>query len=121
MMTFHSLPSGCCADWAEYMKGHGFTVRIEDVTNLTAIKVENGIPPGLGSCHTALVDGYVVEGHVPVEPILRMLEERPEIAGLAVPGMPTGSPGMEVPGVPAVPYDIIAFDRAGNTAVYDSR
>ncbi len=103
------------------MESHGFTVRTEDVTNLAAVKAENGVPPGLQSCHTALVDGYVVEGHVPVEPILRMLEERPEISGLAVAGMPTGSPGMEVPGRPADSYDIIAFDRAGNTAVYDSR
>ncbi len=121
ILVYKTAACGCCADWSEYMKGHGFTVRTEDVTNLTAIKVENGVPPGLGSCHTALVDGYVIEGHVPVEPILRMLEERPEIAGLAVPGMPTGSPGMEVPGQAADSYDIIAFDRAGNTSVYDSR
>lgn len=121
VIVYKTAACGCCSDWSEYMKGHGFKVRTEDVTTLTAIKVENGVPPGLGSCHTALIDGYVVEGHVPVEPILRMLQERPEIAGLAVPGMPTGSPGMEVPGRPADSYDIIAFDREGNTSVYDSR
>lgn len=121
IVVYKTATCGCCRDWSEYMEGHGFTVRTEDVTDLTAIKVENGVPPGLQSCHTALVGGYVIEGHVPVEPILRMLEERPEIAGLAVPGMPTGSPGMEVPGRPADSYDIIAFDRAGNTRVYDSR
>lgn len=121
IVVYKTVTCGCCSDWSEYMEGHGFKVRTEDVTDLTAIKLENGLPPGLQSCHTALVDGYVVEGHVPVEPILRMLEERPEIAGLAVPGMPTGSPGMEVPGRPADSYDIIAFDREGNTSVYDSR
>lgn len=121
ILVYKTASCGCCADWSEYMKGHGFTIRTEDVTDLTAIKVENGVPLGLQSCHTALVDGYVIEGHVPVEPILRMLEERPEIAGIAVPGMPTGSPGMEVPGRPADSYDIIAFDRAGNTTVYESR
>jgi hypothetical protein len=103
------------------MKGHGFTVKTQDVTDLVAIKVEHGVPPGLQTCHTAVVDGYLVEGHVPIESIQRMLDERPEIAGLAVPGMPTGSPGMEVPGQAAASYDIIAFDRDGNTSVYDSR
>jgi hypothetical protein len=121
ILVYKTATCGCCSNWVEYVKEHGFTVRTEDVTDLTAIKVENGVPPGLQSCHTALIDGYVIEGHVPVESIQRMLEERPDIAGLAVPGMPTGSPGMEVPGRAADSYDVIAFDRAGNTSVYDSR
>jgi len=121
IIVYKSATCGCCSNWVEYVKRHGFTVKTEDVTDLTAIKVEHGVPPGLQSCHTALVDGYLVEGHVPIESILRMLEERPDIAGLAVPGMPTGSPGMEVPGQPADSYDVIAFDRAGNTSVYESR
>lgn len=121
IVVYKTATCGCCGSWVEYMKQHGFTVRTEDVTDLTAIKVENGVPPGLQSCHTALIDGYLVEGHVPVEAIQRMLEERPAIAGIAVPGMPTGSPGMDVPGQAADPYDIIAFDRAGNTSVYESR
>jgi hypothetical protein len=121
ILVYKTETCGCCASWVDYMRGHGFTVRTEDVTDLTTVKVEHGVPPGLQSCHTALIDGYVVEGHVPVEPILRMLEERPEIAGLVVPGMPTGSPGMEVPGRPADSYDILAFDQTGSTSVYDSR
>ncbi len=121
IIVYKTAACGCCSNWVEYVKRHGFTVKTEDVTDLTAIKVEHGVPPGMQSCHTALVDGYVIEGHVPVESIQRMLEERPDIAGLAVPGMPTGSPGMEVPGQPADSYDVIAFDRAGNTSVYESR
>jgi hypothetical protein len=121
ILVYKTATCGCCSSWVEYMKGHGFTVKTQDVTDLTAIKVEHGVPPGLQTCHTALVDGYLVEGHVPIESIQRMLKERPEIAGLAVPGMPTGSPGMEVPGQPAASYDIIAFDQDGNTSVYDRR
>jgi hypothetical protein len=121
ILVYKTATCGCCSNWVEYMKGHGFTVKTQDVTDLVAIKVEHGVPPGLQTCHTAVVDGYLVEGHVPIESIQRMLEERPEIAGLAVPGMPTGSPGMEVPGQAAASYDIIAFDRDGNTSVYDSR
>ena len=121
ILVYKTAACGCCSNWVEYVKRHGFTVKTEDVTDLTAIKVEHGVPPGMQSCHTALVDGYVIEGHVPVESIERMLEERPDIAGLAVPGMPAGSPGMEVPGRAADSYDVIAFDRAGNTSVYESR
>ena len=121
VIVYKTATCGCCAGWADYLKGHGFEVKTEDVADLTAVKVELGVPPQLQSCHTAVIDGYLVEGHVPIEPIQRMLEERPEIAGIAVPGMPIGSPGMEVPGRPADSYDIVAFDREGNTTVYDSR
>ena len=77
--------------------------------------------PVLAGCHTAFVEGYVIEGHVPADVIDRLLSERPQIAGLAVPGMPVGSPGMEVPGRPAVPYDVIAFDVSGRTHVFATR
>ena len=77
--------------------------------------------PVLAGCHTAFVEGYVIEGHVPADVIDRLLSERPQIAGLAVPGMPVGSPGMEVPGRPAVPYDVIAFDVSGRTRVFANR
>ncbi len=77
--------------------------------------------PVLAGCHTAFVEGYVIEGHVPADVIDRLLSERPQIAGLAVPGMPVGSPGMEVPGRPAVPYDVIAFDVSGRTRVFATR
>ena len=121
ILVYKTATCGCCSNWVEYMKQHGFEVKTEDVTDLTAVKLEYGVPAGLQSCHTAIVGGYLVEGHVPVESIERMLAERPEIAGIAVPGMPTGSPGMEMPGQPADSYDVVAFDRAGNTSVYESR
>jgi len=83
------------------------------------IKAELGVAPELGSCHTAVVEGYVIEGHVPADAIARLLEERPNIVGLAVPGMPVGSPGMEGPN--PQPYEILAFDAEGNVSVFDRR
>ena len=100
------------------MEENGFRVKIEDVNDLTAVKKNQQIPPQLQSCHTAIVDGYIIEGHVPVAEINRLLEERPDIAGLAVPGMPVGSPGMEVAGAAAQPYNVIAFDKSGQTQVF---
>lgn len=96
-------------------------MRVQDVANLQAIKQRNGVTSELAGCHTAFVEGYVIEGHVPADVIDRLLSERPQIAGLAVPGMPVGSPGMEVPGRPAVPYDVIAFDVSGRTRVFTTR
>jgi hypothetical protein len=88
---------------------------------MNAVKAANGVPARLAGCHTALVEGYIVEGHVPADLVDRMLRERPPIAGLAVPGMPIGSPGMEVPGRAPEPYEVIAFDRDGGSSVYDRR
>ena len=102
------------------MEDNGFTVEIEDVQNLTPIKSRYNVPAELQSCHTAIVDGYVIEGHVPVEEVRRLLSERPDVIGLAVPGMPVGSPGMEVEGVPPTPFQVIAFDTAGKMEVYAS-
>jgi hypothetical protein len=102
------------------MEDNGYTVKVEDVQNLTSVKNQYQVPPELQSCHTAIVDGYVVEGHVPVAEIERLLDERPDILGLAVPGMPIGSPGMEVEGADAQPYEVIAFDQSGNYEVFAS-
>jgi hypothetical protein len=101
---------------------NGFEVNAIDVSSdeLAAVKERRGVGAELAGCHTALVDGYVLEGHVPAADIRRMLEERPEIVGLAVPGMPIGSPGMEVSGQHPERYDVLAFDRQGNTQVYSS-
>jgi hypothetical protein len=85
-----------------------------------AVSRQYGVPDDLRSCHTAIVDGYIIQGHVPIDAVDRMLAERPPIAGLAVPGMPIGSPGMEVPGVAPEPFDVIAFDASGRTEVYAS-
>lgn len=102
------------------MKDNGYAVRVEDVQNLAPIKQQHRVPSSLQSCHTAIVDGYVIEGHVPIDAIEQLLSERPDVAGLAVPGMPVGSPGMEVAGSAPQPFDVIAFDAAGNTTVFAS-
>ena len=105
----------------DHLREKGFTVDARDVGNLAAIKRKHGVPTALESCHTALVDGYVVEGHVPADVIDQLLRERPKVVGLAVPGMPVGSPGMESPGRKAEPYDIVAFDARGTTRVFARR
>ena len=98
-VTVYKTPTcGCCSLWVDHLEANGFPVEVQDVESLTAIKQQYGIPAQLQSCHTAVVDGYIVEGHVPAEDVKRLLAEQPEAAGLAVPGMPIGSPGMEVPG-----------------------
>jgi hypothetical protein len=104
-----------------HLRQHGFPVTVENLTNLRPIKAKHGIPADLQACHTAVVGGYVVEGHVPADLIVRLLRERPPVAGLAVPGMPMGSPGMEAPGTPAERYQVFTFDRSGKTAVFAAR
>lgn len=111
---------GCCKTWVDHVKEAGFTVEVHDVDNLADIKADAGVPASTRSCHTAIVGGYAVEGHVPAATIQRLLKEKPAIAGVAVPGMPVGSPGMEVPGQPADKYDVVAFKADGSTSVYES-
>ena len=96
------------------MTENGFVIEAENVFDLRPIKDRFQVPAELQSCHTAIVDGYIIEGHVPATDIERLLAERPVIAGLAVPGMPVGSPGMEIDGQPAQPFDVIAFDKDGS-------
>jgi hypothetical protein len=113
---------GCCNAWIDHMKAHGFRVTAVDVdavSELMQIKARHGITPSLASCHTALVGDYVIEGHVPADLVTRLLAEQPAIEGLAVPGMPMGSPGMEGPRKD--PYDVLAFDAQGRTTVYAER
>ena len=102
------------------MEENGFVVEAQDLADLSQIKSDNHVPGELQSCHTAIVDGYIIEGHVPAADVKRLLVERPQITGLAVPGMPIGSPGMEMAGANAEPYDVIAFDSEGNTTVFSS-
>jgi hypothetical protein len=102
------------------MEENGFAVQVEDVKDLNAVKQEHQVPMQLQSCHTAIVDGYVIEGHVPVAEINRLLAEKPDVDGLAVPGMPIGSPGMEVNGMEGEPFDVIAFTNDGNVEVFAS-
>jgi hypothetical protein len=112
--VYKSSTCGCCASWAEHLRENGFAVETVDVDDLQAVKTENGVPSALQSCHTAVVDGYVVEGHVPAADVKRLLAEAPEADGLAVPGMPIGSPGMEQ-GDTVQPYDVILFGDSGTT------
>jgi hypothetical protein len=96
-------------------------VQIDEQTDLRIVKQRYGVPSRLQGCHTAVVEGYIIEGHVPAEVIERLIRERPQVAGLAVPGMPVGSPGMEIAGQPAQPYQVIAFDNHGHTYVFATR
>jgi len=107
---------GCCKAWVEYLRKRRYLVDAKDTRDLSTIKANLAVPSALASCHTALVGGYIIEGHVPAEDIARLLRTKPKIAGLAVPGMPSGSPGME--GGQAVHYQVLAFTRAGKTSVF---
>lgn len=118
--VFKDPACGCCSLWAEHLREHGFVVTTRDTRDLAAVKTTNGVPREMQSCHTALVDGYVIEGHVPAADVQRLLRDRPDIAGLAVAGMPIGSPGMEVEGVAAQPYDVMAFEQGGGAFVFAS-
>ena len=111
---------GCCVKWIDHLEQAGFNVESETLSNVDSVKAANAVPPRLASCHTALVDGYVIEGHVPADIISRLLDEKPDIAGVAVPGMPVGSPGMEM-GARKDPYQVISFDDEGRLAVYAER
>lgn len=107
---------GCCGKWIRHMEAAGFSIEATNVENVDPIKTANGLPLQLASCHTALVGGYVVEGHVPASDVRRLLKERPDIVGLTAPGMPAGSPGMDVPGSP--PFDVLSLGKDGKTTVY---
>ena len=112
---------GCCGDWVLHLRANGFEVQVHDAGN-TAARKRLGMPDKLGSCHTARVAGYVIEGHVPAREIHRLLKEKPDALGLTVPGMPVGSPGMDGPvyGSRRDPYDVLLVARDGRTRVYQS-
>lgn len=118
-LTVYKTPwCGCCSMWAEYMDNNGFSVVTIEVENIEAYKQKHGVPRNLASCHTAIVEGYVIEGHVPAADVLNLLREKPEIVGLTVPGMPIGSPGMEQ-GSRVQAYDVIAIRKDGTTYTYN--
>ncbi len=120
--VFKSPTCGCCRNWVEHMKKAGFDLQVNDVPNVGDVKAANHVPGDLASCHTALVDGYVIEGHVPADVVRRLLAERPAgVKGLAVAGMPMGSPGMESSDGTTSHYNVMAFDAAGGSRVYASR
>lgn len=107
---------GCCAAWITYLRAHGYTVAVHEDQAMGAVKTRLGVPAGAVSCHTALIEGYVIEGHVPVDDIQRLLAEHPDARGLAAPGMPMGSPGMEM-GAPQR-YDVVLIGRDGSSRVF---
>jgi hypothetical protein len=119
IVVYKTPTCGCCSDWVDHAREHGFTVVAYDLNDLTAVKQQLGVPAGRVSCHTSVVRGYTVEGHVPADLIQKMLAERPRVRGLTVPGMPMGSPGMEGPWKDE--YDVLAFDDDGNITVYAKR
>ncbi len=119
VQVWKSPTCGCCKDWIAHMQAHGFRVTVFDTGN-TAMRAKLGLPQSLGSCHTALVDGYVLEGHVPADDVKRLLADKPKALGLAVPGMPVGSPGMDGPvyGGRRDTYDVLLVqaDAAGRVS-----
>ena len=118
IIVFKDPTCGCCGKWAEHLRNNGFDVKIQEVSNTAGYRRKYGIPDTLRSCHTAVVDEYAIEGHVPAADIQRLLKEHPKAKGLAVPGMPVGSPGME--GVRAEVYSVMMFDAGGHASVYQS-
>ena len=120
--VYKSPTCGCCSKWVDHLRQNGFTARVTDLTDeaLDQLKTKHGVPRTAQSCHTALVGGYVVEGHVPAPDLRRLLKERPPVAGIAVAGMPLGSPGMDVPPAQAQAYNVIAFDKQGQVRVFAS-
>ena len=119
VVVYKTATCGCCGNWVAHLRQHGFQVEVHDVAQarLDTVATDAGLTDELRSCHTAKVGGYTVEGHVPAADVQKMLKERPKITGIAVPGMPMGSPGMEQGGVKQ-PYDTVAFTKGGATTVY---
>ena len=116
-VTVYKSPScGCCGKWVEHMKANGFPVVIRDTENVAAHKARLGVPPAMGSCHTAEVGGYLVEGHVPAADVKRLLAEKPRAKGLVSPGMPLSAPGMDDPR--KIPFEILLVGKDGGTASY---
>ena len=113
---------GCCALWVKHLEAAGFTTKVTEMPNakLAEFKTSHGIPQAARSCHTGVVGGYVLEGHVPAAEVQKLLKDKPAVVGLAVPGMPIGSPGMEVPGTKPQAYDVVSFDKQGATKVFAS-
>jgi len=118
-ITVYKSPScGCCSKWVSHLQDNGFDVNAINRNDMNSVKSEVGIPRQLASCHTAVVGGYLIEGHVPAADIRRLLKERPAVAGLTVPGMPMGSPGME--GARQDAYKVLTFTKEGDSSIFSS-
>ncbi len=118
-ITVYKTPTcGCCHEWVAHLEANGFAVVANDVPNTAPYRARYGVPKELGSCHTGVIDGYALEGHVPASEIKRLLAEKPPARGLAVPGMPVGSPGMETGGTLRDAFDVVLFSDDGQRSVY---
>lgn len=117
--VYKSPACGCCSQWVDHMKKSGFAVEVHNVRNVTPFREKHGVPESMASCHTALVGGYAIEGHVPAADVKRLLREKPKATGIAVPGMAIGSPGMEQ-GSSKDAYNVVLFDSSGRTKVYSA-
>ena len=120
MLVYAAPTWGCCTDWIGYLEDNGFSLTVEETLDVNKIKTELNIPEELYSCHTAIVNGYIIEGHVPAVEIIRLLEEKPDVKGIAVAGMPPGSPGMDIQGFENDPYDVVLFSVNGETELFAS-
>jgi hypothetical protein len=119
LITVYKTPScGCCHDWISHLQKNGFEVLAHDVPDTSPYRSKLGVPKELASCHTGVIDGYALEGHVPAEEIKKLLVEKPKARGLSVPGMVVGSPGMETDGTRRDAFDVVLFDDAGLRKVY---
>jgi hypothetical protein len=117
IVVYKSPTCGCCQKWIDHMNASGFAASVTDLADMNPIKAQHGIPPQLQSCHTTLVGGYVIEGHVPASDVKKLLADKPKgIVGLTIPGMPASAPGMDQ--TPFQPYDVLTFDVRGNTKMY---
>jgi hypothetical protein len=114
--VYKTATCGCCTKWVDHLKAAGFNPTVHVVDDMSQSPITRRVPDSLRSCHTATLEGYLVEGHVPADVIKQLLREKPRVEGIAVPGMPAGSPGMESPN--PEPYDVIAFDSTGKTKVF---
>lgn len=109
---------GCCGAWVEHLRNAGFAISVVETSDLATIRTRHGLPDSLASCHTGVVAGYAIEGHVPGDDIKRLLAQRPDARGLAVPGMPLGSPGMDAPDGSREPYEVLLVRQDGTTEVF---
>lgn len=121
LLVYCDPECGCCEAWTEIASEAGYEVTVENRADMAAVKARYGVPPDLASCHTAIVAGYAIEGHVPMQHVARLLRDRPpDIKGIAVPGMPRGSPGMEMPDGSRDDFEVMAFDRDGRVSVFSA-
>lgn len=120
IVVYKTPTCGCCGKWVAHLEEHGFATRVTEMDDLSDVKTKHNVPGQAQSCHTAVVEGYVIEGHVPAADVQRLLKERPAVLGIAVPGMPIGSPGMEVPNMKPQAFRVMSFDKQGQLQVFSS-